>query len=131
MEEGVTLDDPHIGLFLQYILSQRASGEPLMRLSPHAFRSLFCAFLQCLGLEAKTFMPYSLRRGGACHDYTMHGDVQRTLLRGRWSALATARIYITEGYRQATELALPPQTALICARYQSVLQAFLMQLGGN
>ena len=76
-------------------------------------------------------MPYSLRRGGACHDYTMHGDVQRTILRGRWSALATARIYITEGYRQATELALPPQTAVICARYQFALQAFLLQLGAN
>ena len=42
MEEEVTLDDPHIGLFLQFILGQRAPGEPLIRLTPHAFRS-FCS----------------------------------------------------------------------------------------
>ena len=41
MVEDVILDDPHIGFFLQFILSQRAPGEPLIRLTPHAFRSLF------------------------------------------------------------------------------------------
>ena len=128
MTEHVTMDDPHIGVLLHFVLSQRMPGEPLIRLTPHAFRSLFCALLQALGLEAKSFMPYSLRRGGACHDYTMHGNVQRTILRGRWSALATARIYITEGYRQVTELSLPPQTPIVCARFQAVLQNCLMQI---
>ncbi len=75
--------------------------------SASLFRELFqqcvMAFeLQCLGLK-----PYSLRRGGATHDYMLHGVLEPILLRGRWHSLQVARLYLEDGLAQLPSLQLP------------------------
>ncbi len=52
---------------------------------------------------------YSLRRGGATHDYLTHHDVARSLFRGRWQQVSTAKLYIAEGAAQLAANRLPPQ----------------------
>ena len=39
---------------------------------------------------------YSVRRGGASYDFASHGLMERTLLRGRWESVKSARVYVNE-----------------------------------
>ena len=53
------------------------------------------------------YRPYSLRRGGATHYFTLHGRFDSILVLGRWQAAATARLYLNEGLATIAELSLP------------------------
>jgi hypothetical protein len=56
-------------------------------------------------------MPYSLRRGGATHDFLVHRDIARCLFRGRWADVRTGRIYIMDGAARMAELQTSPSAA--------------------
>eukprot|EP00959_Pyramimonas_sp_CCMP1952_P347621 7281349-Pyramimonas_sp.AAC.1 len=61
-----------------------------------------------VGLEDHGFALYSIRRGGATHDFSYHGSLDRSIVRRRWSNSRTARIYITEGLAVLGEQRLLP-----------------------
>ena len=90
-QEVVTIDDPMVGLLIRKVFSlrQQARGAVLVGTSAE-FRSTFVACLERLGVGMFNFRPYSIRRGGATHDFTSHGDIARTVWRGRWSDSRTA-----------------------------------------
>ena len=97
-QEIVTIDDPMVGLLIRKHVasSSRVSGKILQ--GTHAqFRQWFVFLLTSLGLSRFNFRPYSIRRGGATHDFSTFGSIERTVWRGRWSDSRTARIYITDG----------------------------------
>ena len=76
---------------------------------------------QVLGLNKFGFKPYSLLRGGATHHYRTFADVNATSVRGRWSNLRTARIYITDGLAKLQELQVD-------SRRETMLQEYVLRL---
>lgn len=108
-QEQVSIDDPLVGLWLQRSFRQRRGT--IAGCSGPSFRKQFGSALRALSLQAFGFQPYSLRRGGATHDFLHHQSIQRTLLRGRWSDIRTAQIYITEGAALVAQQRLSPQAA--------------------
>lgn len=62
-----------------------------------------------LGLESFQFRPLfnSLGRGGATFWFAKHGSFDRLLVRGRWQAPRTARIYINSGLAALAEMKVP------------------------
>jgi hypothetical protein len=82
------------------------------------FRSFFHKALHALHLQHCGFKPYSLRRGGATHDFMYHQHIQRTLMRGRWADMRTGRIYITDGSAALAAIQLPANAKQRIAQYR-------------
>ena len=92
--ETVTLDDPLVGAVIHMQLQRDARLWPS---TSRAFHVLFRTGLQQIGCKHLGLTPYSLRRGGATHEYLLSGDLSKVMLRGRWSSQRTAKIYIQDG----------------------------------
>lgn len=87
--------------------------HPTSRVWPHSaslFRKTFADCVNTFNLSELHLKPYSLRRGGATHDYIQQGVLEAILLRGRWHSLAVARLYLEDGLAQLPSLKLPPPT---------------------
>lgn len=54
---------------------------------------------------------YSIRRGGATHDYLVGGDVSQTQFRGRWAHHSTMRTYVQSARAAAVDIRVPPTVA--------------------
>jgi hypothetical protein len=120
-QESVTVDESLAGFWLVRICRQRAAEAPLFAGSSHCFRALFNKALLDTGLNGHGFMPYSLRRGGATHDFLSHQSMQRTLHRGRWGDARTGKIYITDGAAQIVALRISPACIARLQAYQGYL----------
>ena len=121
-QELVTIDDPKVGLRVGVAMSGRTPGETLLKCSANHFKNWFSSSLEFLGLGHFGFRLYSLRRGGATHDFRVHGSVSRTLLRGRWSGTSVARIYVTEGLALLTQMHFPNATVELLEYYVGKLR---------
>ena len=93
----VTIDDLSVGTLCCQVLARRRPGERLSELSLPQVRKFFALAVKELGLERFGLKPYSIRRGGASWDFRSHGDIARTIFRGRWDSAKTARIYVVDG----------------------------------
>ena len=118
--EAISIDDSFVGWLLSIAIRESSSGK-ILQMSGPAFRVFFSKGIAALGLTAHGYRPYSLRRGGATHDFPAHRDLQ--LLRGRWGQLRTAKIYITNGAAIIQELKLTPAMHSTIAKFRSVLQS--------
>eukprot|EP00438_Fugacium_kawagutii_P036537 Skav228171 [mRNA] locus=scaffold1728:18157:20618:+ [translate_table: standard] len=103
--EMVIVDSQIAVKWLRRALCRRAPHERLVPGSLSAFRQLFHNLVHHLQLRG-LFALYSLRRGGATHDFLTHGSLERTLLKGRWSSSSTARIYLQDTVATISELSL-------------------------
>ena len=92
---------------------------------PDVFRDLFKRLVQALGMEKANLALYSLRRGGASHDFLSHGSMEQTLLRGHWSSTQAARVYVQDAAAEITTLRL--STSVISAL--SAAAGFLKAVG--
>ena len=61
------------------------------------FRGIWRELIAGIGLDPTVYTPYCVRRGGATFDFLDTGSLDRSLFRGRWQQLRTARIYIRQG----------------------------------
>ena len=95
--ELVTIDEPRVGAALLRRQAKARAGETVSPVTPITFRKLFKSACEFLGLDILNCKPYSVRRGGATHDFLTSGNLQRTLFRGRWQETKTAKIYINDG----------------------------------
>lgn len=113
IDEAVALYD---GLVIELgqitrLLPHHHSGSALVwPYSAKKFRDTFAMCVKAFALEALEYKPYSLRRGGATHDYVQRGLLEPILLRGRWRSLAVARLYIEDGLAQLPQLCLSHHT---------------------
>jgi len=98
------VDDPTIVQMACSTLSSRRKKQLLWAHSSSCFRDTFDTILVKLGFKSKTYLPYSLRRGGATWYYQFTLSLDATVLRGRWSCAKTARQYIDEGTAQLAHL---------------------------
>ena len=90
-----------------YQWKSQVSRTALLTGSAHQWRNKFNDVLKAVGFDSIDYRPYSLRRGGATHYFTLHGRFDSLLVLGRWQAAATARLYLNEGLATVAELSLP------------------------
>ena len=103
VEEKVALD-------CLFFLCRRASPNDLLVDIPvHKFRKLWSDVVAELHLGQFRYQPYSIRRGGATSSYRRGVGFDELMSRGRWSHLATARLYLDEGLQELTQLQFSPQ----------------------
>lgn len=124
--ESITIEDVRIlevlGTLLEVQKELGLGRVPLWTKSPQAFRVLFyktCAFFHVTHLG---FRCYSLRRGGATAYFQHCGQMERTLLRGRWSSSNVAKIYLCDALSQLPSLKAKPATARKLAKYLPFFQ---------
>jgi hypothetical protein len=110
-QEMVRLDDQCV---IRWVCRAKAAVGNAQFASAIRLRQFMDSMLTFWGLTHFGLRPYSIRRGGATHDFRASNDIQRILLRGRWGNVATARIYLTEGLAELLNQALPePMTQFL------------------
>ena len=113
-QESVTISDSIVAAHLQRVVRDLPPGQLVCSLSGPSQRQIFHEVCRELQLDEHGYGMYSFRRGGATHDFSHHGRLDRTIVRGRWSNSRTARLYITEGLAALADLRLtPPQRRLL------------------
>ena len=124
--ESVTISGPRVLLVLQSALDIRSAQGlvqvPFWQRSGTAFRNLFKKILTELMVADLNFKPYSIRRGGATHEYRCHGLMERTLVRGRWRNSNVARLYISEGLSMLPSLRMNAVAAAQIAKFSSFFE---------
>jgi len=83
----------------------------LWKAGPHSFRRTFQKLLTHLGFPVQSYLPYSLRRGGATWYYQSTLNLDATMTRGRWACQKTCRIYVDTGTMQLAHLSWTPKQA--------------------
>ena len=120
VDENVLITDAAAWLICNsYLDTTPSSTQRIWNETPAAFRSEFKQLVTFFKLSA-TFKPYSLRRGGATHDFRSHGLMEHTRLRGRWSTTSAARQYVQEGLSALTEIKISKQSHALVQRYHKL-----------
>ena len=126
-QEMVTMDDPILGRLLATLAADHQASDLLCNVAEAAVRHFFEVANATFGLPLR-YRPYSLRRGGATHDYLAHANLGKTVLRGRWGSLATARVYINDGLSVLSQIIVEPRSALLLQEYAERFCAYLRAL---
>ncbi|CAE7270082.1 unnamed protein product [Symbiodinium sp. CCMP2592] len=105
--ESLTIDDTFVGTAISNFCKHKQPGDLLSQVSPGLQRKRLNDLLEKLAITAP-YRWYSLRRGGATHEFRRSNNLASVCLRGRWSAVRTARIYLCDGLAQLSELQLQP-----------------------
>ena len=105
--ESLLLTDPFVVTLLRNFCRGRLPGDRLSSHSPGLLRKRLADTLEQLGLVVP-YRWYSVRRGGATHIYRTTNNIAAVCVRGRWNAVKTAKIYISDGVAQLSELTLSP-----------------------
>ena len=94
--EQVLVTDGGIMALLKLRLQDLAPGDRLPPLTYHQFLRKLMVLLAFFGLSGEGYRLYSLRRGGATHDFRSHGVISKTSERGRWSYVKTGSLYVAD-----------------------------------
>ena len=123
--ESVTVECSITCNMLRRLCQDKLPGDRLLAESTAAYRKQFKKALKVLYLDEGRHSPYSLRRGGATHDFRSHGRIGNILIRGKWASTRSARIYITEGLASLAQL----ETTSTQARLMKVASRLLRPAG--
>ena len=115
-EESTVVNSPIATKMLQAACMGRSPTELVRQRSPAHCRAILKNLLLYFELDTTTYNWYSLRRGGAIAFFVKTSSMERTLIRGRWEAATTARIYIQEATASVGELSLSPNQTLLFRR---------------
>ena len=126
-KESVIIDDPFLCQALHRLQNAHAATRRtrLLRHDSATFRNRFAIMIELAGLPAAHWRPTSLRRGGATEDFLRHGQLDRTMLRGRWKSQKTARIYIDAAMQDRPSTQMCPSMAL---RFNDLAEATRQRL---
>lgn len=119
-DENVVIHHQPTLALAEAVLSMRRRQHRLSRLlfvrGPLKFRKQFKQATKFFQF-APVFRPYSLRRGGATAHFRRYGQMERTLIRGRWTTNQAAKQYIQEGLSVLTQLSISTATARLVEQY--------------
>ena len=120
VDENVVVDDPPTiylyKTFRQVLRGRRQFCSPIWNRGAQEFRAEFQELISFFHMPG-TIRPYSLRRGGATHDFRVFNHIERTLLKGRWSSTSAARQYIQEGLSELTRLQISASAGRLIQKY--------------
>ena len=114
--ETVVIFDACLVRMLAIVCRDLALAEFLVVLSA-AFRAKFARLVHEAGLPKCNWKPYSLRRGGATTVFLHHGQLDRTMVRGRWASAKTARLYIDDADSMQAQLVVTCQQNRTMAKW--------------
>jgi integrase len=92
---------------VRQLLSLRKPKEKLFPFSALAFRRLFKHVCSELGLSS-SYVPHSLRHGGATFMHRAGRSIADIRHRGRWAAVKSAEHYIQSGPALLLQTSVPP-----------------------
>ena len=92
-------------------------GESLCGCSLEALRSHVMRVFKTLNMNDLGYSLHSWRRGAATTHFLKHGNLEKTMLHGRWSNAKVARDYISEATACLADTRIPKK-ARICLRHQ-------------
>jgi hypothetical protein len=87
---------PPVRKLLLWWLEQRRGRTFLFDFNADTYRRGFRAVCQTLGMDS-TFVPHSLRHGGATELWLETEDLHLVMIYGRWASESSARHYIQDG----------------------------------
>ena len=106
--EHVTIRDPVVILITQRVLQATPNHAALYKSSRPQFAREFRGLVQWARLSDPRWTPDSLRRGGTTWFFHSCKSMDSTILKGRWQAAVTARMYIEDAVAQAVSVTLSP-----------------------
>ena len=130
-QEIVTVDDSCVGALVAALMARSRSGKLMPGVTSRTLCDFFRESAEQLGISSLNLRPYSIRRGGATHDFLVHGSVQKTILRGRWSDLKVARIYITDGLAVQSQFAVAAAARERCRHYSRIFALHVQSLAAT
>ena len=126
--EFVQIGCPVCQKLVSVVRSSKGNFGRLLSHSPSQFRRRWAELCGALGLDTWAFTPYSLRRGGATFDFIQNSNFDRSLVRGRWQNVRTARIYVRQGEEMLSRVAFNAQQRARFAQLLQVVRAFVLRL---
>ena len=126
--EYVTVECPVAKLLLKFLCRKRGATGKLISCSPYFFRKRWAEIMTALQLNDGGFAPYSLRRGGATHDFNVNANFDRSLTRGRWQCVKTCRIYVRQGEEALSRIALTAAQKQCFDLWAAYLREYLQRL---
>lgn len=111
IEQSVLLRDV-VGteLLIRLKRQRKRSGHKwLFDFTATTYNTAFHCFLDLVGLTHLGFRVYSLRHGGATHDYCQDTPITDVQSRGRWRRLQTVERYVNVGRTLAYSIRFPPR----------------------
>ena len=109
-EQWAEVRDPAVRTLVCAVLESRKRGGSLFNFTTHTFRVRFKAACAELGLS-ESYVPHSLRHGGATRDFMAGASLEEVLRRGRWATTKSARHYIQSGRAILFTMEVAPETA--------------------
>ena len=127
--QSVSVDEEGVQTLLRQVIAATAPRQPLFPSTTRVFRRRFQTACTELGLRAR-YVPHSLRHGGATRLYLRGVRVEDIMLRGRWVASKSARIYIQSGKAALLAVDVPPRLASTAAVLaDDIVAAFALVAG--
>ena len=94
--QWVTVDNEQVMQLLRGVIARTKPGHSLFPVSTSTYRRLFKSACSDLKLSS-SYVPHSLRHGGATRQHLLGKSMEDILLRGRWASTKSARRYIQSG----------------------------------
>jgi integrase len=109
--QWVQVHDKDVELLLLAVVSMAKTDQSLLfPFTANQYRSTFKDTCRQLGLSS-TYVPHSLRHGGATRWHLLDHSIEDILLRGRWASTKSARRYIQAGRAMLLTVQVPSSLA--------------------
>ena len=118
--------DYTLAYVISYLLSLLDDDPWVWPFSVSHFRNCLNSFSSFFGISSLNLVPYSFRRGGATHFYTVTSSLDFVVVRGRWKDIATARIYLDDARATLIRQRLSPGSTKLLRRFRSSFQQLLL-----
>ena len=135
-DQSVAVNRPAVAevlrMWMQYIPPSSNKEQYVFPFSADFFRKLIHDACSALGLGHISFVPHSLRHGGATTDWSQGKKLDYVQHRGRWKALESVRRYVQVAKELQARYELPPQLIQLGRRLDRTLvtsmYAWLMEV---
>ena len=125
--QWVEISNPTLVSWLRFVVARCLPGAKVFPFSSQLVRKVFKAVVLKLCLPP-SFVPHSLRHGGATRLHLAGVTLEDIMLRGRWAASKSARIYIQTGKALLLDLRIPAEKLALAAFFSADLEFTLRQL---
>ena len=129
VNQWVEVESTEVQWLIRHLVRSCPTGETkLFGFSAYQFRSRFKEICSELGLST-SYVPHSLRHGGATRWHLQGKFIEDILLRGRWSSNKSARRYIQAGRAMLLGVTVPSTIATVGHILSAnILQSFFFSL---
>ncbi len=110
--QWVTVENEQVMHLLRSLVANTKPHHSLFPVSTSTYRRLFKSACSDLKLSS-TYVPHSLRHGGATRQHLLGRSMEDILLRGRWASTKSARRYIQSGRAVLLSMDVPPPLAIL------------------